>query len=192
MNTPPRPKKIEVTLQVANEVQVRELDKAWEEIVTGKKLARTEALEHGVETVMEGARGALETIETAIREHPTTGQAGRLVRFLAGVYNGSDYPFDLTELRALDTALANACLDYLNYDRLAKREVHHHLSGGDRALHQWLKDYHVEPTLQLDPRHAEAFAKLEQKSGRDRDELLREAVDLLLDKYRRKASGATP
>lgn len=185
-------KKIAVTLQVTNEAEARELHEAWEEIVTRKKLARTEALEQGVETVMERARAALEIIETAIREHPTTGQAGRLVRFLADVYNGSDYPFDLTELRGLDTALANACLDYLNYDRLAKREVHHHLSGGDRALHQWIKAYRIEPALRLDERHAEAFAKLERQGGRDRDELLREAVDLLIDKSRRKAPGAKP
>ena len=33
------------------------------------------------------------------------------------------------------TALANACLDYLNYDRLGLAEVHKHLTYGDRALH---------------------------------------------------------
>jgi hypothetical protein len=179
-------KKISITLQVTNEVEARELHEAWEEIVTGRKLARTEALEHGVEAVMERARTALKTIETAIREHPTSGQAGRLARFLAGVYNGSDFPFDLTDLRALDTELANACLDYLNYDRLAKREVHHHLSGGDRELHQWLKDYGIEPALRLSARQETAFAELPEKTGRDRYELLDEAVDDLIDKYRRK------
>jgi hypothetical protein len=184
------PKKITVTLQVANHVQAQELNEAWQEIVTGKKLARTEALEHGVEAVMERARPALETLETAIREHPTTGQAGRLVRFLAGVYNGEDYPFGLTELRALDTELANACLDYLNYDRLGKREVHHHLAGGDRELHSWMKAYRIEPALQLKERQVQALVTLEEQTGHDREELLREAVDLLLDKHRRRASGA--
>ncbi|EQD69869.1 hypothetical protein B1A_06596, partial [mine drainage metagenome] len=75
------------------------------------------------------------------KAHPGTGQARRLVKFLAGVYNGEDYPFDLGELRALDTALANACLDYLNYDRLGKREVHKHLKSGDRDLHRWFERY---------------------------------------------------
>ena len=56
---------------------------------------------------------ALQDIEKAINEHPTTGGAKRLVRFLAEVYNGQDYPFDLTELRGLDTILANDCL-FLN------------------------------------------------------------------------------
>jgi hypothetical protein len=138
-------KKISVTFEVYNDAEARELNDAWEEIVTGKKLARTEALEHGTESIMERAREALQIIETAIRKNPTTGQAGRLVRFLAGVYNGYDYPFDLTDLRTLDTNLANACLDYLNYDRLGKQEVHHHLSGGEKELQGWIKLYGIQP-----------------------------------------------
>lgn len=183
------PKKIAVTLEVANHLQAQELNDAWVEIVSGEKLQRAAALDHGVEAIMERARPALEIIETAIREHPTTGQAGRLVRFLAALYNGQEYSFDLTELRALDARLANACLDYLGYDRLHKREVHHHLAGGDRELHQWIKDYRIEPTLRLSEDQAEAFAKLTGETGRDRQALLQEALDLLLDKYRRKASG---
>jgi len=183
------PEKIEVTLQVLNQVQAQELRDAWHEIVTGRKLARAEAIDHGTEAIMERARTALQIIETAIREHPTTGQAGRLVRFLAGVYKGSEFPFDLTDLRALDIELANACLDYLNYDRLGKREVHHHLAGGDRELHQWLRDYGIEPALRLSERQEEAFAELPEKTGRDRYELLDEAVDDLIDKYRRKSSA---
>jgi hypothetical protein len=104
-----------------------------------------EVLENDIQAIMDRAQDALQIIETAIGNNPTSGQAGRLVRFLAGLYNGSDYPFDLTDLRALDTRLANACLDYLNYDRLGKREVHRHLTGGDRRLHQWLEDYGIKP-----------------------------------------------
>jgi hypothetical protein len=103
------PKRI-VTLEVHNDVEARELNIAWQEIVTGKKVTHAAALEHAEETIMERARESLRRIEAAIREHPTSGQAGRLVRFLAGIYNRSDYPFDLTDLRTLDTNLANACL----------------------------------------------------------------------------------
>jgi hypothetical protein len=137
---PPLDKKFELTMTVSTEAQARELQTAWREIVAGKQ-PRTEALERDEIAITARALAALRIIETAIRENPTTGQAGRLVRFLAGVYNGSDFPFDLTDLRALDTRLANACLDYLNYDRLAKREVHHHLSGGDRELHEWFRSF---------------------------------------------------
>jgi hypothetical protein len=181
-------KKIAITLEVANDAQAMELNDAWQEIVSGQKLDRAAALEHGTEAVMERARPALEIIETAIREHPTTGQAGRLIRFLAGLYNGQDYPFDLTDLRALDTNLANACLDYLSYDRLGKREVHHHLAGGDRELNRWIEDIGLNPALRLDDAQAEAFAKLPKQARRNRYELLQEAIGDLLDKYRRKAS----
>jgi hypothetical protein len=92
------------------------------------------------------------------------------------------------DLRALDTWLANACLDYLCYDSLGEREVHHHLGGGDLELNRWIGDYGIEPALRLDDAHAEAFAKLPGETGRDRHELLREAIELLLDKYRRKAA----
>jgi hypothetical protein len=181
-------KKIAVTLEVANHVQAQELNEAWTEIVSGQKLERTAALEHGVDAVMERARPALEIIETAIRQNPTTGQAGRLIRFLAGLYNGHDYPFDLTDLRALDTRLANACLDYLSYDRLGKREVHHHLAGGDGDLNRWIEDIGLDPALRLDDAQAEAFANLPEQAQRDRHDLLQEAIDDLLDKYLRKAS----
>jgi len=134
---------ISVKMTVHGEAQARELDIAWREIISGERLARTEALEHDVQSIMDRAQEALLIIETAIGNHPTSGQAGRLVRFLAGLYNGTDYPFDLSDLRVLDTRLANACLDYLNYDRLGKREVHRHLTGGEDRLHQWLEDYGI-------------------------------------------------
>ncbi len=142
---PSEPREISVKMTVRDEAQARELDFAWREIIRGERLARTEALEQDIQSIMERAREALLTIETAIGENPTSGQAGRLIRFLAGLYNGYDYPFDLTELRGLDTRLANACLDYLNYDRLGKREVHRHLTGSEERLHQWLGDYGIKP-----------------------------------------------
>lgn len=146
----PEGHKIELTFTVSTEAQALELDAAWREIVAGKQ-PRTEVLEHDQASITSRALTALEVIETAIRHNPTTGQAGRLLRFLAGVYNGYEYPFDLTDLRALDTRLANACLDYLNYDRLGKKEVHRHLSRGERELHQWIEDYGLEPYRPLAP-----------------------------------------
>lgn len=142
--------KIEMTLQVGNQVQAHELQAAWQEIVSGQKTTHAEALEHGVEAIMERARSAIQVIETAIRENPTTGQAERLVRFLAALYNGYDYVFDLIDLRSLDTRLANACLDYLNYDRLSKQEVHHHLAGGEHELQDWIERYGIQPRKSQD------------------------------------------
>jgi hypothetical protein len=119
-----------------------EFDQAMMEIVAGER-PRMDALDRDLAGIKTRAMAGLQTIEKAINGHPTTGGARRLVRFLAGLYNGQDYPFDLTELRGLDTMLANACLDYLNYDRLGIAEVHKHLANGARDLHRWLEEYRI-------------------------------------------------
>ncbi len=141
---PTRPSKLIRVEADIPETQRAEFEQAMQELCAGKR-PRMDALEHDVQTIRARALLGLRAIETAITAHPTSGQAKRLVRFLAGVYNGEDYPFDLTELRALDTQLANASLDYLNYDRLGIDEVHTHLANGERDLHRWLAEYGIEP-----------------------------------------------
>ncbi len=134
------------TIHVEAEIPISqrdEFDRAMVEIVAGER-PRMDALDRDETSIHSRAMQALQGIEATIKAHPTTGQSRRLVRFLAGVYNGQDYPFDLTELRALDTSLANASLDYLNYDRLGKTEVHKHLANGERDLLRWLEEYGIE------------------------------------------------
>jgi hypothetical protein len=143
MAHPDREREITLTLTVQSEAAAAELDAAWRKIVSDQELNR--AVRQGDLAIPERAQSALSMIETAIRENPNSGQARRLVQFVAALYNGYDYPFDLTELRALDARLADACLDYLNYDRLGKREVDRHLSGGEKELRQWLMDYGIDP-----------------------------------------------
>ena len=140
---PPSGRKVHVEADIPAS-QLDEFDRAITAIVAGER-PRMDTLARDEGEIVRRAMAALEKIEAAIEAHPGTGQARRLVKFLAGVYNGEDYPFDLTELRALDTELANACLDYLNYDRLGKREVHKHLKNGDRDLHRWLERYDLLP-----------------------------------------------
>jgi len=91
--------------------------------------------------VMHRALDALDAIATFIVRNPHNSQSRRLVKFVAGCYDGKGHPFNLTELRGLDTPLATACLEYLDYDRLAIREIHHFLPQKERTLLGWLKDY---------------------------------------------------
>ena len=140
---PPSGRKVHVEADIPAS-QLDEFDRAITAIAAGER-PRMDTLARDEGEIVRRAMAALERIEAAIEAHPGTGQARRLVKFLAGVYNGEDYPFDLTELRALDTELANACLDYLNYDRLGKREVHKHLKNGDRDLHRWMERYDLLP-----------------------------------------------
>ena len=142
---PPHPKTVHVETDIPIS-QRDEFERAIVDIVAGER-PRMDALDRDLAAIKTRAMAALQDIEKAIDDHPTTGQAKRLVRFLAGVYNGQDYPFDLTELRALDTKLANACLDYLNFDRLGIKEVHKHLANGERDLHRWLEEYQIKAAL---------------------------------------------
>lgn len=54
-----------------------------------------------------------------------TGQSGVCARLLLGLYNGARFPFDLTDLRRLDTALLRAAFDVVAQDATrAVPEVH--------------------------------------------------------------------
>jgi hypothetical protein len=185
MTTPMPPRKrLHLHFDVVTDDQAAELSAAWEEIVSGKRTRISTAAEDTHE-ITERARISLQRIVKAIEEHPGTGQARRLVRFLAGVYNGDEFPFDLTDLRSLDTELANACIDYLNYDRLAKAEVHSHLPDGGRQM-QWLIAQHaIRPRLQWssNDEHEQRLYALALRLGREPDDLLKQALDGLLSEY---------
>jgi hypothetical protein len=91
----PRPSKaihIDVDIPAS---QLDEFERALVEIADGH-LPRMDALLLDEAAIQAQAMQALQTIEASIQAHPTTGQSKRLMRLLAGVYNGQDYPFDLT------------------------------------------------------------------------------------------------
>jgi len=165
-----------MTFDVASDNQAQELSAAWQEIASGKR-TRLNTVAGDVHEIMERARTGLLRIVKAIEENPGTGQTGRLVRFLAGVYNGNEFPFDLTDLRALDTDLANACIDYLNYDRLAKAEVHTHLPDGGRQMQWFISQHGIRPQLHLSSteEHEQRLYALSVRLDRER---LAEAVSL--------------
>jgi len=95
MTTPMTTRKhIQPHFDVADEAQAAELSAAWEEIVSGKRTRISTAAED-LNEIMERPMAGLQRIVRAIKENSGTGQAGRLVRFLAGVYNGHEFHFDL-------------------------------------------------------------------------------------------------
>jgi hypothetical protein len=146
---------------------------AWEEIVSGKRVRlQTAAVE--LEEIMERAWPALQKIVKAIEDHPGSGQTRRLIRFLASIYNGYEFHFDLTDLRVLDTELANACVDYLNYDRLAKAEVHIHLPSRGRQIQKFIADYGIRPQPRFSDNkaHELRLRALAARLGRNSDALL--------------------
>jgi hypothetical protein len=183
---------IELRFTVATEAEAKELSAAWQEIIAGKKLPRLNTAATDEDAIMERARVGLQRIIKAIEDHPGTGGCGRLVRFLASMYNGYDYHFDLTDLRALDTELANACIDYLNYDRLGKAEVHTHLPGRGRQIETWFDEVGLLPRPRLDHENLQGHRlwALSKRVHRGPNELLREAVEDLLSVHENRAFNA--
>jgi hypothetical protein len=182
--------RIQLHFDVATDAQAAELSVAWEEIVCGERTRLTTAAKDRDE-IMGRAMTGLQTIVRAIESNPGTGQTRRLVRFLAGAYNGHDFPFDLTDLRVLDTELANACIDYLNYDRLSKAEVHTHLPDGGRQMQWFIAQHGIRPQLHLssDDQHQSRLFALAERLDRDADALLKETLEDLLTRYEAKTFG---
>ena len=121
-----------------------ELALAVREIIYGRH-PRMQVLEGEREAISRAGMRGLQTLGAALDSHPGTGQCRTIAQFLAALYNGYEYTFDLTYLRGIDTELANACLDYLNLDRLAIDEVHNYLAGGANQLDRWFEENGVEP-----------------------------------------------
>jgi hypothetical protein len=61
-----------------------------------------------------------------------TGQARIIARFLACLYNGYDFQFDLTDFRALDQELFVHCLNVLVMDHRCEKEVHRYFEDGGK------------------------------------------------------------
>jgi hypothetical protein len=75
-----------------------------------------------------GVDALLRLVPVAQRD---TGQSGVVGRFLLGLYNGRRYPFDLTELRSLDSALFEHCIAVLRLDNSPEQEVHTYIHDGE-------------------------------------------------------------
>lgn len=69
------------------------------------------------------------------------GQSRILGRFLLGLYNGEDFPFVLSDLRALDLVLFEDCMKVLMMDYTPDLEVHERIANGSqiwqRLIEQW-------------------------------------------------------
>lgn len=74
-----------------------------------------------------------------------SGQCRYIARFLLGLYNGRRFPFDLTDLRAIDDALFVDCMAVLHMDaRLTRQEIHQYLGGDGDAFERLAEDWGVE------------------------------------------------
>ncbi|MFZ4286608.1 DUF7673 family protein [Variovorax sp. HJSM1_2] len=68
---------------------------------------------------------AILRLYNVVQQHPGTSGSRYAAKFLLGLYNGRRFPFDLTDLRAVDTAIFEAAMVVLRMDaRHTWCEVH--------------------------------------------------------------------
>ncbi|NUT85926.1 hypothetical protein HNO91_05820 [Pseudomonas corrugata] len=76
----------------------------------------------------KGIKALQRLVPVALRD---SGQSRIVGRFLLSLYNGSAFPFALTDLRGLDSSLWDDCLAVLRLDRRPELEVHEYIENGD-------------------------------------------------------------
>jgi len=72
-----------------------------------------------------------------------SGQCEIIAKFLLGCYNGDRFPFDLTDFRAIDSALFDDCLAVLKMDAAPQREVHTFFPNGGKMFEKLVKDWGI-------------------------------------------------
>lgn len=79
-----------------------------------------------------------ELLPVALRD---TGQSEVIARFLLGLYNGTRFPFDLSEFRRLDRELFNKCQQVLAMDFQPEKEVHRFFADGSELFESMAKTW---------------------------------------------------
>jgi len=68
-----------------------------------------------------------------------SGQSHHCRRLLLAVYNGPEWPLELTRLRVIDRDLQDAALVVIEWATYTGRELHEYLDDGDRLMQRfWL------------------------------------------------------
>ncbi|AXO90932.1 hypothetical protein DZC75_20400 [Pseudomonas parafulva] len=88
-----------------------------------------------------GTQALYRLVPLALRD---TGQSRVLGRFLLGIYNGEDFPFELSALRGLDLPLFEDCMKILMMDYTPDLEVHERIENGSRIWQQLIEKWAPE------------------------------------------------
>lgn len=75
--------------------------------------------------------------------HGNSGQCRHVARFLLGLYNGTRFPFDLTDFRCVDASIFEDMLRVLRLDNRPKYEVHNYFKDGGRRFEQLANDWNL-------------------------------------------------
>ncbi len=79
-----------------------------------------------------------------------SGQCRFIAAFLLGLYNGARFPFDLTDLRCIDSALYEHCSAVLHMDaRVCEQEIYLYFEDGGTKFEQLAKDWQLTDHMAL-------------------------------------------
>jgi hypothetical protein len=142
---PTLPRLVKITVDVPIEKQT-EFNRLWQQILSDEDAPinqQIRAEDAKREDVMEEGKAALFRLYEVAQGD--TGQCRVIARFLAGLYNGARFPFDLTDLRAIDNKLFDDCMSLLRMDaRHCVQEVHNYFDNGGQRWEAMISDWKME------------------------------------------------
>lgn len=112
------------------------------EVIAAMRVERDRQQAHRAHLEAEGFEALQRLYVVATQD---SGQCRYIARFLLGLYNGRRFPFDLTDLRAIDRGLFEDCMAVLRMDaQVTRKEVHQYFTEGGKRFEQLAKDWAVE------------------------------------------------
>lgn len=72
-----------------------------------------------------------------------SGQCRIIAAFLLGLYNGTRFPFDMTDFRCLDSEIFEECVTVLRMDNTPSSEVHDVLGVPGKAFEKLARDWRI-------------------------------------------------
>ena len=83
--------------------------------------------------------------------HSDTGGASVAAQLLLALYDGAEYPFDLTELCRLDSGLLSDALNAIEFRVRERIEPHEFFQNGGQLFQQIAKTWNLVPKSQQSP-----------------------------------------
>lgn len=117
-----------------------EIDQEFQE-----HMARLEAFRKGrPETLRVGVEALRRLMRVAQSD---TGQSRRVAGFLLCLFNGSRFPYDITDMRGLDLQLFDDCVAVLKMDYSPEQEVHKYFPDGGELFERLAHDWNIDDQL---------------------------------------------
>ena len=143
---------VRITVDVPVDKQT-EFQQLWMQILNGEDNPVSRTVEAANRTrahvATEGVAALKRLYEIALRD---SGQCRIVASFLAGLYNGQRFPFDLTDLRCVDDAIFEDCMALLRMDaRQCEQEIHNYFDNGNERWEKMIQDWKLEKRHGLQP-----------------------------------------